>query len=66
MNIANCTSTSEKDNQEQRIIKTTLYELIDAISGEVDPGEDGVIVETVSHIMDSNKVKFLNDRMDIR
>jgi hypothetical protein len=55
-----------EDNQEQRIIITTLYDLIDAINGEMEPGEDTMLVETVSHILNSNKVKFLGDRMDIR
>ncbi len=67
MNIADYSLTSKgADNQEQRIIKTTLYDLIDAISAEMDIGEDRMVVGTVSHILNSNKVKFLDDRMDIR
>jgi hypothetical protein len=31
-------------NPGQTTIKTTLYDLIEAISGEVDPGEDKMIV----------------------
>lgn len=44
------TSTEGEKNPGQTTIETTLHDLIETISGEVDPGEDKMIVTTVSHI----------------
>jgi hypothetical protein len=42
-------------------IVTTLYDLIEAISAEVEPGEDDLIIATVMHLLNSGRVKFTGD-----
>jgi hypothetical protein len=39
--------------------KTTLYQLIEAISEEVKPGEDWLVVETVLDLIDTGQIVFL-------
>jgi hypothetical protein len=56
--------TEEEKNPGQTTIKTTLYDLIEAISGEVDPGEDKMIVATVSHLLNSGWAKFTGEMRD--
>jgi hypothetical protein len=43
------------------VVKTTLYELIDAISDEVLPGEEKLVGEVVMNIFNTEKVKFTNN-----
>jgi len=38
--------------------KTTLYQLIEAISEEVKPGEDRMVVEAVLDLIDTGKITF--------
>jgi hypothetical protein len=45
--------------QIENTIETTLYELIEAISQEVEPEEDSLIAATVRHLTDTGKVKIL-------
>jgi len=42
------------------IIETTLYDLIEAISEEIGPGEDHLLAQTVRHLIDTGKLKFIN------
>jgi hypothetical protein len=46
---------------EPTTIKTTLYDLIEAIGTEVEPGEDDLIIATVVHLLNSGRVKFTGD-----
>ena len=46
---------------EPTTIETTLYELVEAISTEVEPGEDDLIIATVVHLLNSGRVKFTGD-----
>ena len=46
---------------EPTTVETTLYDLIDAISAEVEPGEDDLIIATVVHLLNSGRVKFTGD-----
>ena len=43
------------------VVKTTLYELIDAISDEVLPGEEKLVGEVVVNMFNTEKVKFTNN-----
>ncbi len=43
----------EKTNPEHRIIRTTLYDLIEAISAELKADEEDFIVAIVSHMFKS-------------
>lgn len=42
------------------IRETNLYDLIQAVSEEVEPGEEALITETVQHLFDTGKVKFVD------
>ena len=42
------------------IVKTTLYELIEAISEEAHPGEDRLVAETVLDLLDKGKIRFVD------
>jgi hypothetical protein len=46
-------------------IETTLYDLIAAISEEVDPAEDDLVTATVVHLMNSGRVKFSGDSRNL-
>ena len=41
-------------------MKTTVYELIEAVSEEVQPGEDWLVAGTVLHLFETGKPRFLN------
>ena len=43
------------------VVKTTLYELIDAISDEVLSGEEKLVGEVVVNMFNTEKVKFTNN-----
>jgi hypothetical protein len=51
---------------ESTTITTTLYDLIEAVSAEVDPGEDDLIIATVMHLLNSGRVKFTGDWRNAR
>ena len=40
-------------------IKTNLYELIEAIDEEMEPGEEWLVAKTVLHLIDTGNAKFL-------
>jgi hypothetical protein len=46
------------DNKGSTTIKTTLYELMAAISEEVQPGEERLITEIVLHLQSTGRIKF--------
>ena len=41
------------------MIRTTLYDLIEALHAEVQPGEEALIVPTVMHLLRSGRIAFL-------
>jgi hypothetical protein len=52
---------------ESTTIETTLYELIEAIGAEVEPGEDDLlIIATMVHLLNSGQVKFTGDWKNAR
>ncbi len=56
--IKEASPTTEGTYPELSTIKITLYDLIDAISDEVKPGEDQLVVEVVSHLLESARIKL--------
>ena len=54
-------SPFKRRHPQSTVVKTTLYELIDAISDEVLPGEEKLVVEVVVNIFNTEKVKFTNN-----
>ncbi|MBW2105462.1 MAG: hypothetical protein JRI26_05415 [Deltaproteobacteria bacterium] len=47
-------------------IAITLYELIEAVSEEVQPGEDRLVTETMLHLFDTDQVKFSGKMFNLR
>lgn len=48
--------------EESFMIKTTLYDLIDAISREVSPEEEELVIATVVHLLKSGRARFLDEK----
>ena len=49
------------DKKDTVIIRTTLYDLIDAISRELSPDEEDLVVATVLHLLRSGRIRFLRN-----
>ena len=47
-------------------IETTLYDLIEAISEEIKTGEDHLIAQTVFHLINSGRLKFIDIPKDFK
>jgi hypothetical protein len=45
--------------KEPGIIKTTLYDLLEAINSEVSPEEDALVIATVMDLFKSGRVRFI-------
>lgn len=45
-------------------IRTTLYELIEAINEEVPPGKDWVVSEVVLHLLETGQIKLVGQPED--
>ncbi len=43
----------------KKAVKTTLYNLIDAIGAELAPGEESFLEMTLAHMLKTGSVKFL-------
>jgi hypothetical protein len=56
--MAQSFDTVEQAPQELKTDKTTLYELIEAISDQVQPEEDLLVVEAVLDLIDTGQIKF--------
>jgi hypothetical protein len=41
--------------------RATLYDLIEAISEELYPGEDKLVAEIVVHLFESGQVRFMHN-----
>lgn len=53
--------TTESAHPGLTTIKTTLYDLIEAIDEEMDPGEEWLVSRSVLHLLDTGKARFLGD-----
>jgi hypothetical protein len=58
--IKEASPTTAGTHPELSTTKITLYDLIDAISDEVKPGEDQLVVEVVLHLRESGRIKLLS------
>ncbi len=54
--------TTESTHPGLTTIKTTLYDLIEAIDEEMDPGEEWMVATTVLQLLDTGHAKFLRDQ----
>jgi len=59
---ANTAEAGNLDFPRKRTIRTTLYELIEAIEDEVKPGEEELVTATVLDLMESGKIKLRQRR----
>jgi hypothetical protein len=55
------TDPSPDETRSSTTIRTTLYDLIEAISAEVEPEEEHLVVATVVHLFQSGQITFLRD-----
>ena len=51
--------TGPDEKTQQRVIRTTLYDLIAAISDEVSPEEEELVVATVMYLQCTGRIRFL-------
>lgn len=51
--------TSPDADTQHRVIRTTLYDLIAAISDEVSPEEEELVVATVMYLQCTGRIRFL-------
>ena len=42
-------------------IRTTLYDLIEAVQDEVEPNEERMIADVVMHLLATGQVRFIRD-----
>jgi len=56
--------TTELTRPGLKTIKTALYDLIEAIDVEIEPAEEGLVAESVLHLLDSGQAKFLRDEFN--
>lgn len=54
-------SPFKKRYPQASVVKSTLYELIDAISVEVLPSEEKLVGEVVLNMFNAGKIKFTNN-----
>jgi len=52
-------------NASERREQTSLYDLIEAISDELEPGEDKLVPETIQHLFDSGQARFIDCSTEI-
>ena len=52
--------STRQPETEPAVIQTTLFNLIEAIGEEVQPEEDRLLVNTVVHILESCKARFIS------
>jgi hypothetical protein len=53
-------------HSKHNFINTTLYEIIETIAEEVEPGEEGMVTEAVLELLASRKAKFLSPPSDVK
>lgn len=54
-----------KENNQKNRSQTSLYDLIEAVSDEIEPGEDGLLPETIQHLFDSGQARFIDCTTEI-
>jgi hypothetical protein len=52
---------STSGDKEPGMIKTTLYDLIDAISTDLTNEEDELVIATVVYLIQSGRIRFLKN-----
>lgn len=52
-------------NASERREQTSLYDLIEAVSDELEPGEDKLVPEAIQHLFDSGQARFIDCSTEI-
>jgi hypothetical protein len=65
LQLAHTTPPSEQDQPDPAPIVTTLRELIEAINEEVEPEEDYLVAEAVSHLLETGRIRVLNPKGEL-
>jgi hypothetical protein len=47
------------EEMEHKSIRTTLYDLIEAINDEVAPEEEALVIATMMHLLSTGRIRFL-------
>ena len=66
LEVSTVHTTLEQPHSEVSTIHTTLYDLIEALSQEVGPGEDHLVTAALVHLINSGEVKFADDWRELR
>jgi hypothetical protein len=66
LEVSTAHTTLEQPHSEVSTIHTTLYDLIEALSQEVGPGEDHLVTAALVHLINSGEVKFADDWRELR
>jgi hypothetical protein len=56
------TAPAPATSSEPAKITTTLYDLVEALSAEVGPGEDHLVTAAVIHLINSGRARFVGSR----
>ena len=56
--IAQSFCAAEAEHSGSLTIETTLYELIEAINEQVQPGEDRLVIEAVLDLIETGQITF--------
>jgi hypothetical protein len=59
-------SARQKESASPVPIKITLYELVEAISDELQPGEDGLVTQVVMHMLATGNIKSIGGGRKLR
>lgn len=59
------TDPSPDATRSNATIRTTLYDLIEAINDEIGPDEEQLVVATVVHLLQTGRVRFLEYHNDV-
>jgi hypothetical protein len=46
-------------------IKTSLYDLVDAVQQELGPENEALVVATIAHLLQSSRITWLHDMEDV-
>jgi len=60
--VAQSFCAAEPEHSGSTTIETTLYELIEAINEQVQPGEDRLVVEAVLDLIETGRITFPGSR----
>jgi hypothetical protein len=55
-----------RENPEYEYITTTLYELIEAINEELQPGEEDLLSKIVSDLAEDQRIRFVGNSPEQR